>query len=632
MQEMKEIVFKNDMNQMNWLRSDFEYGKVVCPKEFSCCVANRVEGEYVYTEVKITNTSGKPYFTNSETIKIAFPLQDRYEDSDTCIKRRCHAHIFCGGSVSYIMALRMGGEAPHLGMVLTEGKLAAYSIERDPAKSSNDRGCFYLHAAPMEFAAGETKRICWTVFAHQGKADFQKKLGILSRYVKVESEYYVLFPGEKSRILVTPSFAADRVTADGKELMYVNGSYEFTFEAKEIGEKCISVCADGVETWCRILVQECPDVLAGNRCRFIVEHQQYHGEIKALEGAYLAYDNEEKIMVYNGKGDYNGGRERVGMGLLISEYLQTMADMQQETPIRKQLEQSLLEYVEYVKRELADIRTGKVCNDMGMDDSFKRLYNAPWFALFFLELYNLYHDRNYLIWASRIIKRYYEEGGVDFYPIELPIVMLDNALKDAGLADEEEEVKKWFVRHADRIAERGCIYPKLEVNYEQSIVAPAASILLEVYCITGADKYLHAAEEQMRILDLFNGTQPDYHLHETAIRHWDGYWFGKRKLFGDTFPHYWSALTGNVFRLYAEVMQNEEYQKKAEDSLRGVLPMIFPDGTASCAYIYPYSVNGVKAGFYDPYANDQDWGLYFYLRANKGKNDHMRGDRNGDSQ
>ena len=35
------------------------------------------------------------------------------------------------------------------------------------------------------------------------------------------------------------------------------------------------------------------------------------------------------------------------------------------------------------------------------------------------------------------------------------------------------------------------------------------------------------------------------------------------------------------------------------------------------AYIYPNRVNGVKAGFYDPYANDQDWALVYYLLVNK---------------
>jgi len=41
--------------------------------------------------------------------------------------------------------------------------------------------------------------------------------------------------------------------------------------------------------------------------------------------------------------------------------------------------------------------------------------------------------------------------------------------------------------------------------------------------------------------------------------------------------------------------------------------MFFEDGTATCAYVYPYSVNGQKTDFADPYANDQDWGLCMNL-------------------
>ncbi|MCI8530394.1 MAG: hypothetical protein HFH82_14825 [Lachnospiraceae bacterium] len=54
--------------------------------------------------------------------------------------------------------------------------------------------------------------------------------------------------------------------------------------------------------------------------------------------------------------------------------------------------------------------------------------------------------------------------------------------------------------------------------------------------------------------------------------------------------------------------------KKCEAVYRGTLSMFMPDGSASCAYVYPVSVNGRKGGYYDPYANDQDWGLYFMLR------------------
>lgn len=88
-------------------------------------------------------------------------------------------------------------------------------------------------------------------------------------------------------------------------------------------------------------------------------------------------------------------------------------------------------------------------------------------------------------------------------------------------------------------------------------------------------------------------------------------------MFGDTFPHYWSALTGNIFDMYGKITKDENYLKKAENSKRGVLPLFFPDGSASCAYIYPYSVNGIRGEFYDPYANDQDWGLYFYIRGSQ---------------
>ena len=57
------------------------------------------------------------------------------------------------------------------------------------------------------------------------------------------------------------------------------------------------------------------------------------------------------------------------------------------------------------------------------------------------------------------------------------------------------------------------------------------------------------------------------------------------------------------------------YLKKAEASYRGVLSLFRADGSASCAMVYPITVNGKKTHFYDPYANDQDWGLYFILNS-----------------
>ena len=49
--------------------------------------------------------------------------------------------------------------------------------------------------------------------------------------------------------------------------------------------------------------------------------------------------------------------------------------------------------------------------------------------------------------------------------------------------------------------------------------------------------------------------------------------------------------------------------------LRAVLSLLDADGRAHCAYVYPITVNGASARGADPYANDQDWGLYFALKT-----------------
>lgn len=630
-----ELIFRDDPYGMNWLRQDYQYGKVKCPKGLDSTVSHRREGDIVYTDIRFRNTTDKPIFTSLRDIGIFVPLEDRYDSSQVCMSLRCHSHIFCGGEVSYIMALRMGGRAPHLGMVLTKGSLGGYSVERDTGKMSNDRGCFLLHPSPAVLMPGEEKEICWVLFPHRGREDFFGQASAFAKFIRVESTAWVLFCGEECRITVRPLFEAGSVRVDGEEIPQRDGRYELVYrDTGHSGERVFRICVDGIHTWCRILVKEPAEELARRRCMFIARRQQYGenagtGEgcyAGSLEGAYLAYDNEEEHMYYDRNNDYNGGRERVGMGILIAEYLQLMKDEAGGAlPVQGAhsdgeiafLEESLRRYLAYVERELLDVETGEVFNDFGRDGSYRRLYNLPWFAEFYVELYQLYGQREYLTRAVRILRRYYQDGGREHYPIEFPVLLLTRALEAAGMGEEREEMETLFRSHADRIAEVGCNYPPSEVNYEQSIVAPAADLLLQVYLLTKEEKYLEAGRKQLAVLELFNGMQPDWHLHEVAIRHWDGYWFGKRKLYGDTFPHYWSALTGNCFALYYRITGDEVYAKRAAASLRGVLPMIHSDGRASCAYVFPASVNGRPADCYDPYANDQDWALYFTLRMKR---------------
>ncbi len=606
---MKEIVFSKDPKQMNWLREDFPYAEVKCPPEFSVEVQNEKDGDVLTTKVVISYNGAHPYFTNAGSIAISFPLQDRYADSVTCRDYRCHAHIFCGENTSYIMALRMGGAAPHLGMVLTKGSLSAYSMERDLKLQSNDRGCFWLHPSSQEFAPGDTMTLEWKVFPHQGREEFREKLKAVSQVILVDAEQYVIYPGETSKVTIEPAFEAEKVTVNGMLLEKTeNGVYEYLFESEKTGEYMLSISADTVKTTCRLLVQGRPEELAAKRCAFIVGHQQYHGKIKELQGAYLPYDNEEKILVCTPENDFNAGRERTGMGVLIARALQ-----QNLLKDREKAEQSLREYRAFYLRELVNAATGLVCNCSGKDNSYFRLYNYPWAVTFFLECWKLWGEKEDLKTAVRITEKFYEQDGFRFYPIEMPIVMLCQELKKAGEQEDLKTVKDLFRCHADQLIEIGTAYPASEVNYEQSIVQPAAEVILQVYEVTGEEKYLRGAEQQIAVLELFDGQQPDYHLHETAIRHWDGYWFGKRRVFGDTFPHYWSAENGRTFKRYARLTEDKEYNIRGEHSLRGVLSMFFEDGTATCAYLYPYSVNGQKTDFADPYANDQDWGLCMNL-------------------
>ena len=89
---------------------------------------------------------------------------------------KCHTHIWCGENISYVMCLRMGGEAPHLGLALTDGSLSGYSVERDFEKISNDRGDFILHPSPVALVPNESFTIEWKLFWHNGKTIFTAKL------------------------------------------------------------------------------------------------------------------------------------------------------------------------------------------------------------------------------------------------------------------------------------------------------------------------------------------------------------------------------------------------------------------------------------------------------------------------
>ena len=619
------MVLNNDKYMMNWTEGANAWGTVRAPKELECKrIVDKDSNGLIHEKYVFTNISDKDVFTSLKDIAIYTTFNDDYTDSATCITNRCHTHIWCGEDITYVMALRMGGEPGHLGMVVTEGSIGGYSVDRDFDRMSNDRGDFMLHPLPVSLVPGESFEIAWCLFEHEGKMDFYEKLKVYCpRYIEVKADNYVLFDGEDIRVEVKPVFEFEEeeielILGDMKlgkyesadnSIGYIieNGTIIIQGKPSVTGEYSFKIAVKGIRTHCNILVQPKLMELAKARCHFIADKQQFHKAGSKLDGAYLIYDNEEKHMFYNPKNDYNGARERVCMGNLIAGYLRENSD--------EALEKSLKMYIEYIEREIVDVETGLVFNDYQRDDSYKRLYNYPWISVFYLELYSLYGDKKYLVTAYKVIKAFYEQGGAHFYAIEVPIERIIKGLDAAGgMSEYRDMLMRYFREHCDYIISTGTNYPRHEVNFEQSIVAPAVNILLQMYKITKDVRYLDAAKLQLNVLEMFNGLQPDYHMYEVAIRHWDGYWFGKKKLYGDTYPHYWSALTAHAYKEYAIIMKDDEYMRKAQAAYRAVLSLIFADGSASCAYVYPASVNGIEAGYYDAYANDQDWGLYFMLR------------------
>jgi hypothetical protein len=236
---------------------------------------------------------------------------------------------------------------------------------------------------------------------------------------------------------------------------------------------------------------------------------------------------------------------------------------------------------------------------------------ASWFTM---EMYKLTGDGRYLDNMYKLLCVYYSIGGEEFYPNGLSIYESVEVLRSAGREEMAEKLLQFYKRHIDRIVETGVYYPEHEVNYEQAIVTPAVTLTAQLCLLTKNKELLAPCREQLRILEKFNGHQPSHHLYEMSIRHWDGYWFGKRQNYGDTFPHPASIHTANAYLHYAMISGDENYRKKAYQGARNLLSLFRPDGSASNCYVYPFSVNGVRCEYYDEYANDQDGALYYLMK------------------
>ncbi|KAF9872594.1 six-hairpin glycosidase [Colletotrichum karsti] len=556
-----------------------------------------------------------------QSLAIYTPFNDHYTNTTDALAARMHAHVWAhGGSSSWVKLSQMGGHGRDLGLVLTRGALSGYSIEsRDEVTHSNTRGVFLLHPTVPILDPGDSSIVEWTFFWHKGWDDFFSQCARRSsQFIHLDIPKHTLVSGESVTIRMRGSPAAinSTTTINGHPVHQTREGFSFIHHAGAFGEKALRISTgSGVDLReCHIFLNTVPeyDDLIRSRINFILEKQQVTNPSDFLYGAYIVYDNQaEAPPFYETQQDRNAGRERVGMGVLIGRWLKKYPD--------NRLQQSFSAYYSFVCTKLQD-KDGFVYDaPVGTGTSSrKRLYNWPWVLQLHLVAAAIgipaLSGKTPLERFMLTLENFYEEGGETLYAIGLPILEGLRTLQASGNLKSLERAKDLFTGHGRNILKRGTNYPPFEVNFEQSIVAPAANILLELYRFTHDETWLEGARAQMEVLLRFAGKQPDYRVHDIAIRHWDGHWFGKDRMWGDTFPHYWSTLNSIALHHYSKATGDEVSRKQAEGILRGNIALFTPEGRGSCAWIYPTSVNGRAGHYKDPYANDQDWALAHLLQ------------------
>jgi len=246
-------------------------------------------------------------------------------------------------------------------------------------------------------------------------------------------------------------------------------------------------------------------------------------------------------------------------------------------------------------------------------DMMFRGFNYFFMGNFLLSMYRLTRDKQQLELLTRVLHYYFKRFAPSDLSFGLNPQEIDRALKEAGMVKEANWLRQQFREKAAAFIHMGDQYERSEVNYEQSTVAGVVMFLLDMYQLEGDSAILAGARKHMEVLEGFDGCQPDYRLHGVGLRHWDGFWFGREELWGDTMPHHWSTLSAYAYYRYYQITGDPLYELKARQSLQANLTLFHTDGSADYTFIYPYRVNGRAAHMPDPLSNDQDWALYYYV-------------------
>ncbi|SDE35664.1 hypothetical protein [Auraticoccus monumenti] len=560
--------------------------------------SSRRFGERARETYELTNEGGMPLRVGS--LAISTPWRDLYGSARDCLEHAVHAHIHTGGSDAWVWAVPMSGAGPGLGLRVTEGELWAYSISsRDTHTGSNVRGHVFLHVtdharAPhamggqpvIELAPGQTLRLGWELAWYDDLAAFTA-----AREQPLDADQLAVEVGGD-----LPVRLADGWTSTTPLPLCTERPGVVHVEAERNGRRARLTAL--VHPPLRELVEA--------RIRFLVERQRPLERSDSRRYAFVPYDNRSQLTVVGvAWSDWSDTRERVGSALLLQQARRRGwgdADV---------LDEALAGYLRFVTEHV--VGADGVVRDDTSGRRDPRLYNFPWYARFLLEAGDV--DR-----ATAVMDAYYRLGGSHFLAFDLGALVLDlsSRLRDLGRAREATALTDHLLDQATTFLQLGTDLPGHEVNYEQSMVAPLLEVLLAAHALDPGGVPADALRRRLGWLQAFAADQPDVRLRHIPIRHWDGFWFGGDRLWGDVFPHYWSVLSAGVFLDWPAGLLPEDQtaalRRVGTDILSANLVSFDRDGSATCAFVYPSCVDGTPAHRADPLANDQDWALVYALR------------------
>ncbi|MFE7503902.1 hypothetical protein [Promicromonospora sp. NPDC057488] len=568
-------------------------------------VERRVTSDH-YTETYTwTNAGDAPLQVTSLALNV--PVRDLYDDAAGALARSCHAHLFTGGSWAWVLAEPMSGTPPLLGTVVTEGALWAYSVEsRNKDISSNSRGHLLVHPTDharnpgafggqpvIDLGPGEGYTLAWRTGWYDSRDEFLAATAAPASIPALTAGGALptidVAPG--ARVIESPDVVGERGVGHGV--------------------RHIELERDGRRSRTAVAALSPVRELVEARVRRILDEHRPTERAGTGRFALVPVDTRTGLrQTRNAWSDWADGAERIGMAVLLQQArLRGWGD-------RDELDEALAGYATFVREHL--VRSdGSVRRGSGHDDGTLRLYNTPWVAHFFATQHALYEAHADLEQAARLLEASYELGVADHLSIGHPevIVAVASALDGVGESDRADALRKALVEHAHGFARRGAGLPSHEVAYEQSMVAPLVSLLATAYELAPDPVLLTALRTSLRWLRAFGGPQPHVRLRDIGIRHWDGYWFGLDRQWGDTFPHYWSVLSAIALRQLPAALRDDENQAAAAAIFAANLVDFTPDGGATSAFIMPSCVDGRPAHGPDPLANDQDWALALLLRT-----------------